>query len=113
MRMVHRSRTARATMVLVSALALTGAGAVQANAAEAATDRGAAPPCSTWNKDRVPTGRHSGWCDGNGPASYRFRVTCQGGGETPGQWRWLGDRRGSTAYCPNNRRGIGFSIEFD
>ncbi|WP_158588087.1 hypothetical protein [Actinomadura logoneensis] len=50
----------------------------------------------TWNK-------FSGWCNGRGPATYQATITCTGG-EHQGQRRWLGDRRGSTAYCTSGRR---------
>lgn len=41
----------------------------------------------------------SGWVDGNGPDSYRFRALCYSGNTAYGATRWAGDRRGSDAYC--------------
>jgi len=49
-----------------------------------------------------PTGFFQGWCDGRGPQSYRAWVGCSDGHTYYGEWRWFGDRRGSTAWCPTN-----------
>lgn len=82
---------------------LVGGGAAVAPAAyaDAATAPTASPKCTVWEQN---TTRFSGWCDGRGPASYRATITCRRGGEHQGAWRWLGDRRGSTAWCEKNDR---------
>lgn len=81
---------------------LLGAGvAVAAPAAHAGEPARAASKCKVWEEN---TTRFSGWCDGRGPASYRATITCRHGGEHQGDWRWLGDRRGSTAWCEHNDR---------
>lgn len=84
------------TAVLIGAGAATVAPSAHAETAVPAT-----PQCKVWEKN---TTRFSGWCDGRGPASYRATITCRRGGEHQGQWRWLGDRRGSTAWCEKNDR---------
>ncbi|ATY16969.1 hypothetical protein CU254_40980 (plasmid) [Amycolatopsis sp. AA4] len=57
--------------------------------------------------------RFSGWCDGRGPASYRATIACSGGGgEHQGQWRWLGDRRGSTAWCDPGHFRVASRFQF-
>ncbi|WP_438296135.1 hypothetical protein [Streptomyces sp. HUAS TT7] len=81
-----------ASAVLIGTGAATMAPAAQAEAS---------PKCHVWEQN---TTRFSGWCDGRGPASYRATITCRHGGEHQGQWRWLGDRRGSTAWCEKNDR---------
>ncbi|MFF4189232.1 hypothetical protein ACFYZ9_39190 [Streptomyces sp. NPDC001691] len=81
-----------ATAVLIGTGAATLGPAAQASAS---------PKCHVWEQN---TTRFSGWCDGRGPASYRATITCRHGGEHQGQWHWLGDRRGSTAWCEKNDR---------
>lgn len=83
-----------------AATADTSTAAITVQADTTATST-AAPRCKIWEENAT---RFSGWCDGQGPASYRATITCRRGGEHQGQWRWLGDRRGSTAWCERNDR---------
>ncbi|MGC0415944.1 hypothetical protein [Embleya sp. AB8] len=90
----------RIASLAVSAVLLGTGAAVVGPAAQAS----ASPKCHVWEKN---TTRFSGWCDGRGPASYRATITCRHGGEHQGAWHWLGDRRGSTAWCEKNDRLAG------
>ncbi|SCL28551.1 hypothetical protein GA0074692_2561 [Micromonospora pallida] len=44
---------------------------------------------------------YAGWVDGNGPDRYRSFAHCKVGDPSYGVWRWAGDRRGSSSYCPS------------
>jgi len=109
---------ALATLALSGGLAVaSGATAiatpVSPTPAVASADAGAVAPfaskCKVWEKT---ANRFSGWCDGRGPASYRATITCTSGGEHQGQWRWLGDRRGSTAWCDPGHFRVASKFQF-
>lgn len=59
-----------------------------------------------------PTGSFAGWCDGNGPQTYRAYVNCTNGHRYYGVQHWFGDRRGSTATCPAGINATGGSFDF-
>jgi hypothetical protein len=69
------------------------------------------PPALAWRGPCVgtkvtagPYQGYQGWCDGNGPDSYRAWAACYDTGAHVnytryGPWKWDGDRTQSTAWC--------------
>ena len=61
--------------------------------------------CTIWKVGGAPQAEASGWCNGTGPDyTYRAVVGCTNGTVYVSPARWMGDRRGQTAYCPYNVR---------
>lgn len=51
------------------------------------------------------------WCNGTGPSSYRATAYCTNSKTYYGQWRWYGDRRGSTAVCQSGSRLWNYGVQ--
>jgi hypothetical protein len=66
---------------------------------------GASPAAAGWIGKCYPwyvsSSTAGGWCDGNGPNTYRGWASCSNYHIYYGVIRWAGDRRGSFGVCPS------------
>lgn len=91
----HASTAIGPTSVTVTALGSSHASQGTHSALAAHPNAGWLGACTFW----ADSNTFGGWCNGNGPDSYRAWADCADGSVSYGVVHWDGDRRGSYAYC--------------